>query len=823
MGTCLTDLLAKKAITPERATAMQAIYDDLVKQYEPKFGRTAAESMATDKAMKAIDDDFIHRKRVKLLQAIAQRDALAKVRTMTPEGKPLNPRGAQALLAGDDRSGFRNVDRMKTIIRGEAHAMIDGILAAHRKTVTGALRAKEDLGDLVRELFGESTGNLNARELADAWKQAGEYLRGAYNAAGGRIAKLDSWALPQTHDSRAVRMVGFEPWRDALMGRDGAPGMLDRGKMLDRETGEPLTDAKMQGMLFDMWTAIGSDGWSRREPGSMGIGAIANRRAEHRVLHFATADDWGRYAEQFGGKTNAFDAMMAHVDGMSRDIAAMRVLGPNPTATIQFLQDSLVKSATESMDEKAIGRVRGGAAQLGRLYDAYTGASGRPENQRIATGFSILRSQQSAAKLGGAMLSAVGDFGTMIHTARFNGTPVMGALGRYFGMMNPADHGQQRLAVRLGLVAEEWSGMAGAAQRMTGEEYTHEISKRMAEFVMRASYLSAHTQHMRWAFGMEQLSHVTQMSERSFGALDPAFQRALGRYGIGEGSWNAIRGTAKRDEGGADWLFPQDIKDRDAASALMDFIQSETDMAVPVPDLRTRALIARAGAPGTWTGEILRSAFLFKGFPLSIVMMHGGRMFDQTGAWNKARYGLSLMALLTAGGAVSLQLKELARGRDPRDMDNRKFLGAAALQGGGLGIFGDLLGSDENRFGGGIGSTLLGPAFQTASNVKALTTDNLIAWLDGDEKTKPNVGKDAVKILRQEVPGASLWYTRLAYERLFADQVQSWIDPTAADSYKRMEKRAAEQGGGYWARPGSTSGWRAPNMEVTGNDAAPAQ
>lgn len=811
MGTCLIDLLAKKAITPERATAMQAIYDDLVKQYEPKFGRTAAESMATDKAMKAIDDDFIHRKRVKLLQAVAQRDALAKVRTMTPDGKALNPRGAQALIAGDDRAGFRNVDRMKTMIRGEAHAMIDNILVAHRKTITGGIRAKEDLVAVRNELFGESTGNLNARELADAWKQASEYLRGAYNAAGGRIAKLDGWALPQTHDSRAVRMAGFEKWRDAVD--------LDRAKMLDRETGEPLSDAKLDGMLFDMWTAIGSDGWTRREPGSMGIGAIANRRAEHRVLHFANSDAWGRYNEQFGGKTNVFDAMMAHIDGMSRDIAAMRVLGPNPTATVKFLQDSLVKSATESMDEKAIGRVRGGSAQLGRLYDTYTGASGRPENQRIAIGFSILRAQQSAAKLGGATLSAVGDFGTMIHTARFNGTPVMGALGRYFGMMKPGDHGQQRLAIRLGLVAEEWSGMAGAAQRQTGEEFTHEISRRMAETVMRVSYLSAHTQHMRWAFGMEQLSHVTQMSERSFGALDPAFQQALGRYGIGESAWDSVRGTVKREEDGTDWIFPQDIKDRNAAEALMDFIQSETDMAVPVPDLRTRTLIARAGAPGTWTSEILKSAFLFKGFPLSIVMLHGGRMMDQTGAWNKARYGLTLMALLTAGGAVSVQLKELARGRDPRDMDNLKFLGAAALQGGGLGLFGDLLGSDENRFGGGIASSLAGPAFQTVSNFKALTTDNLIAWLDQDPKTKPNVGKDAMKIIRQEVPGSSLWYTRLAYERLFADQVQSWIDPTAADSYKRMEKRAAEQGGGYWARPGSTSGWRAPNLDVTGDEA----
>jgi hypothetical protein len=814
MGACLVDLVGRKIISEDRAASMRQVYDELVQQYEPRFGREAAESMATQKAMKSIDDDFLHRKRVQLLQAKAQGQALANIRSMTPDGEPLSPRGAQALLAGDDRARFRNVDRMRSIVRGQAHAMIDGILAAHRKTITGGIRAREDLRDLTRELFGEKTGNANAGELADAWQRTGEFLRGAYNAAGGRISQLEGWALPQAHDSRAVRRAGYPAWREALV------PLLDRAKMIDRQTGEPMSDARLEFVLSDMWTAIATDGWSRREPGATGIGAIANRRAEHRVLHFADADSWTAYAERFGGRTNAFDAMMGHIDGMSRDIAAMRVLGPNPTATVKFLQDSLTKSAAESMDDAAIGKVKGGAAQLGRLYDAYTGASSRPENDRIAVGFSILKSQQVAAKLGSATLSAVGDFGTVIHTARFNRVPAMKALGRYFGMMNPRDHETQRLAVRLGLVAEEWSGMAAAAQRQTGEEFTHEISKRMAEFVMRASYLSAHTQHLRWAFGMEQLSHVTQMSDRAFGALDPAFQRALNRYGIGEARWDAIRRTGKREEDGADWIFPQDIKDREAAEALMDFVQSETDMAVPVPDLRTRALIARAGAPGTWTGEILRAGFLFKGFPLSILMLHGRRMFDQTGGWNQARYGLTLMALLTAGGAVSIQLKELAKGRDPRDMDNRKFLGAAALQGGGLGIFGDLLGQDENRFGGGIGATLVGPAVQTASNVKALTTDNLIAWLDGDDKTKPNVGKDAMKIVRQEVPGSSLWYTRLAYERLFADQVQNWIDPDAADAYKRMEKRAEDQGSGYWAPPGTASGWRSPDWEMTNGEAA---
>lgn len=426
MGACLTDLVAKGAITASRAEQLRPIYDELVTQYEPKFGRAAAESMATEKAMAAIDDDFLHRKRVALLQAKAQGAALARVKSLSGDG-PLQPRWAQALIAGDDRAGFRNVDRLRTTIRGQAHAMIDGILAKHRRDMLGRVRAKDELDDTLRELFGADTGNAEAREMAGAWRDTAEFLRGAFNAAGGRIGKLEGWSLPQTHDSRAVRRAGFDAWRDAIM----APGVLDRARMIDRLTGEPMRDAAIEPMLRDMWQAIATDGWSRRQPGIAGQRALANRRSEQRVLHFASAEAWTDYAAQFGGRGNAFDAMMAHIDGMSRDVAAMRVLGPNPNATVLHLQDALKKSAAESLDDGAIRAAEGGAAQLGRLYDAFTGASNRPENQRLATAFGILKAQQTAAKLGGAMLSTPSDFGFMIHTSRFNGTPVMRALGRY--------------------------------------------------------------------------------------------------------------------------------------------------------------------------------------------------------------------------------------------------------------------------------------------------------------------------------------------------------------------------------------------------------
>src|SRR5690606_33069659 len=113
--------------------------------------------------------------------------------------------------------------------------------------------------------------------------------------------------------------------------------------------------------------------WSGIRPGAPGKGKmLANRRAEHRFLHFADADAWLAYNGRFGAGS-PFDAMMGHVDAMSRDIAAMEILGPNPEATVKWLGDSLIASAQRGdADARTIGRAEAGAKQVRRLWDEYS-------------------------------------------------------------------------------------------------------------------------------------------------------------------------------------------------------------------------------------------------------------------------------------------------------------------------------------------------------------------------------------------------------------------------------------------------------------------
>ena len=75
-------------------------------------------------------------------------------------------------------------------------------------------------------------------------------------------------------------------------------------------------------------------------------------------------------------------------------------------------------------------------------------------------------------------------------------------------------------------------------------------------------------------------------------------------------------------------------------------------------------------------------------------------------------------------GGVALQMKDVARGRDPRPI-NEKFIFAAMAQGGGWGIFGDFLFSDMNRYGRGGMSTLAGPIYGVGEDAFRLTLGNI--------------------------------------------------------------------------------------------------
>lgn len=795
LDACIPGLVASGALTEERGRRVLAKFEELKRFYRGSMGDAAAAAEATARTVEQLHAEALLKKRQEALQIAAQKGAVDNMARFDGD----SPTAAALALFDHDwkgRAPYSNVEARRKAITGRAHAMMTDVLARYRRKVTGVLRNKAEMADFVRASFGESVDSLNVRELADAWTQTAEYLRQRFNAAGGNIGKLDNWGLPQTHDSAAVRAAGFEEWSGFIK------PLLDRGRMIDAETGLPFTDEALDQALAAAYRTIRTNGWSKRSPGGAGGRKLANQHAEHRFLIFDGANAWQSYHARFGTGT-PFDLMMGHIEGMSRDIAHMEILGPNPAATARWLADSLQKDAAEDLapGTKRIDRARYGAWRIGEMYNATSGALSTPVNEGMARGFGSVRSFLVAAQLGSAFLSATTDVGWQAVTRAFNGMPVHQALTGYVKLFRPTMTADQKLAVRMGLIADEASRHLSTQSRYMNDVISGEWARRLADGVLRVSGLSPWTQAGRWAFGMEFMGHLADLRGKSLDALG-ATGAALRRYGFTAEDWDALRATPLYEHKGSTFLRPDEVEDEALGERLLEMILTETDAAVPAVTARARSLMSVA-PPGTIWGELSRNVGLFKSFGVTMLLTHGARAM--AGApWQRVAYAGGAAITSMALGGMVIALRDVAKGQDPRPMNTGDFAMQAALQGGGFGVFGDFVGSSvlETR-ANSLASAFAGPVTGLAEDLTRFTAGNAVEVAQGKDA---HVGREGTKLLKRYVPGSNIWYSRLAYERLLIDQAQRMADPGYDRSWRTLQAKRP-----YWWPHGNVAPGRAPD------------
>jgi hypothetical protein len=811
---CIDEGVAENQITQEQADEIKGLFDELEVQYNRQMGGAAATAKAAGDTSIAAKKLAIERKRRASLQAVNWKKINYDLENYrTAFGQKDKAEASLSLLSKNNEARFFGVEDVKAAVQRSATRKLDEFLATFRRNIVGETRQKAQLKDVVREIFEEgSTQSVSAREMAQAWKAASEYLRTRFNAAGGAIVKRLDWGLPQIHDKMLVRKVSYNEWKEFITAR------LDLRKMVDEQTGLPFSPNKLEVALRDAHESIITDGFNKIKPGvTSGGKSLASRNQDHRFFVFRNPDAWLEYQQKFGNP-NPFDAMMGHIDTMSRDIALMEVLGPNPRATLNFVKQTLKKDA--GTDLKLERKATKAAYSIDALYAAVTGNINAPIDSVYGYTFAGVRQVLNSAFLGAASIAASTDMNFGRIGRAMVGLPQTKMLKNYLSLMNPLGlEEKSKLAVRLGLTAEAWSTLASAQMRYVGDLSGPEITRRLSDFVMRASLLSPWTNAGRWAFGMEFLGYLADNAGTVFSDLPPAMRKTLDHYGIGEGKWDIVRSTPLYEYEGASFLRAEDIEARtdirsdlarDLATSLLVMVETETNFNVPSSSLRGRIALTGDTRPGTVSGEIIRSFAMYKNFGVTVFNTHILRGLNQPTLRGKGSYYADLMISTTLMGALALQMKEMAKGRDPRPMEGPEFWGAAMMQGGGLGIFGDFLFSNVNRFGGGLGETIAGPVAGLLNDGLKLTIGNVAQAVQGKDT---NVASEAISFAARYTPGSSLWYSRLALERVFVDQAKKWVDPDAASKMRRLETRYRNQyGQNYWWRPGKTTPERSPNL-----------
>lgn len=686
--------------------------------------------------------------------------------------------------------------------------LIDTLNAVHPRFL-GMVEDARQAADLVREVFGESTGNAMAAKGAQAWLETVETMRQRFNAAGGDVGKLDYGYVPQPHDDLRVLKAGKQAWVTDIL------PLLDRSRYVD-ENGVLLNDAQMVDMLNGAWDTITTGGMNKTQPGQPSFsGMRANRGNEHRAIHFKDAGSYLTYAARYN-KGGILSAMQGHVSRLAKDIALVEEFGPNPQLQWRYLHDT----ATRSGDADLVGPW---LVSTQNMWEVLNGDAGGVVNVRLAEIAQGARNVEVFGKLGSAFISSITDLPTYFVTTGFNrlglGTSLMNLVRSFKG--ETRDY-----ANRAGMVADSIaSDMNRWAESNIGKGWTGKL----ANATMKASLLEAWTDAVRRGFSVTMMGALGKLSRQEWGELDAGDRARLQRQGITEADFNVWRLAVPESWNGSQMLTLQSLRavsdaqlaagglgrrdlDR-AVSKLLGSIADESEFASLGQDLQTRAAVTRGTKKGTIEGEFLRSIMLFKGFPLSMVSRHWGRMADQWRAGDKASsvaYGAALTTGLTIFGALAVQLKDLVNGKDPRDMTSAKFWGAAFTQGGGVGIFGDLLYTGmggQNRAGVPNWMNLLGPVVGSAFEAVDLTFGNIGQAIRGEDT---HAGAEALRFARSHLPFLNLWYAKAAIDHAALQDLQEMLSP---GYLARMRARAQKDWGqDFWWRPGETLPSRAPDF-----------
>ncbi len=726
----------------------------------------------------------------------------------------------------DTKGNFLSMESQAKAIERDALRQMIGTLEASNPKFFGLFENKDGIRAIVKEIFGEDSGVKEAKDGAAQFKAVAEALRQRFNRAGGEIGQLEDWGMPHHHSQLNVAKAGREQWVSDILPK------LNRERYRNAD-GTPMNDQQVSEFLGQAWETIATGGVNKIEPGQpRGNGMRANRGNEGRQIHFADADAYMAYQEKYGERT-LYEVLTHHIMGVAKDIAMVETLGPNPDHAFRTFRDAAVKEATLADPTKA-GKIQKQAIGVENLYNLTAGKTLPVASEWLAKSFDTLRSWLTASRLGSAVISSLSDEATLYLTAHVNNLPEMRVLANELAAFNPANKMEERMALRAGLAMNTFiSSLNRFGQEGLGSSFTSKLSAT----VLRASGLNAMTDARRRAFGVTMMSSLGQITREfdSLGKLDKADYRILLSKGISETDWAVWRKAQVEDWGGGNGTMltpeaiyripdaelvglpgdmfanPQKLKEQ-AATRLLGVVLEETDVAVIEPGVKERAMMQSGLQRGTWKGELTRSFFLFKSFPLAMLTRHWMRGMDMETGGGKAAYIASLVAATTIMGAASLQINEVLSGRDPRNLNPAEKGGVrnwvqAMLKGGSLGIYGDFLFSESTQHGQSPVASFMGPVVGMGEDLFNLTQGNLIQ-LAMDKKT--HAGAELVKFVRGNLPGANLWYAKAALDHMIFHKMQEYFSPGYLATMRSRAYR--EFGQQFWWEPGETVPDRAPNV-----------
>ena len=603
---------------------------------------------------------------------------------------------------------------------------------------------------------------------------------------------------------------------------------------------EDIWDNLVSGQHNKVDALRGDDGQIDSFASFTGPANLAKKLSQSRVIHFASGKEAHAYMKKYS-RMSLSDAVLNGITHDAQAIGLMEKFGTNPKSMFERIKTDL-KDANKNNANRIDKIVKRESSFLNNInhqfseLDGTTRARGaaRPvlfgaDFAGIAAGWRML---QNMSKLGQAVITSFSDIASkasFINTRSDRG--IFTSYARAFSdvFRNYSSRDQKRLAFLLGVGVDGYNGDVFA--RFGANDSGPGMMAKAHNIYFRLNGMNYWNNAQKVGVAKMLAADLATYADKGFGDIPSATRFDLQRYGIDETEWNLMRQMQQTAVDGNNYMAPSGVnslsdsliakaaldkanqtrkrKMKQPTQAMIDkyrddlstkiatYLTDAADTAIPTPGAKERAIMNQGLARGTIMGEAVRAIMQLKGFPITIVskgmagqyyskkqlsgMAPNEKQFSSSGMVGLAQ----MMVGATMMGYLSVQLKEIVKGKEPLEVFsdetalNKELLTKAMLQGGGMGIYGDFLFGEYNKYGQSLSQGLLGPTFGSIDDIHRIYSN----VLSGDTDA---ITKNATRFAISNTPGYNLFYTKTALDYLFIYGLMEHSNP---GYLRRMERR----------------------------------
>tara|TARA_R110002020_G_scaffold464929_1_gene686026 strand:- start:30 stop:2549 length:2520 start_codon:yes stop_codon:yes gene_type:complete len=735
-----------------------------------------------------------------------------------------------AMLGGDST--------LKAGSRDSIDAKQKGIMLRYSGSFALALNKKDPAlekifrdGTLDREIYlyryGDDTVRANtspqAKQIADTMEEVQQAILQRKNAAGAYVGELDDYVVKQNHDAIFMRKDGVENWKafiESKLDVERTFKNLKPGQSID-EFLEESYYGLVTGVHIRADQDYGIDGDGVGLIGTPGYSNLARKLSASRKLHFKDGNAAYEYSQKYS-RGNLNERFMTGLERDARNLSLIETLGPNPEAMLtRVVNDLEQKYKTNDTVMSGFNKKK-----IEGQFGIVSNSLNVPGNVSLAKLGFMSRALQSMSKLGFATISSFADVVAKAET--LNRRTDRGVFNSYYmafkqslSLVPTKDKKKLGLLTKVGMEAK----LGNVHARVSADDSFPGVTSKLMQLFFKVNGLEWWTQSGKNGVAAILAADLGFYKNTSFKKIPKNTKRSLELYGITEDDWSVVKFMETEDVGGVDYITPEAVMSlensqidaavskkyqttnvtdelrakfkNDLADKITTYFSDTADEAIPTPGAREQYFLTLGSQRGTAAGEAIRTLAQFKAFPVTYITKQmmtttaaGGGLMSSGGVMNLSR----LVLAATAAGYVSMMAKDVLKGKEPRDPRSPDTMKAALLQGGGLGLYGDFMFGEYNRYGRSLAETLAGPTVGTLQGVASIYAKAIEGNADAG---------DFLRVAKANTPFANIFWTQAAMDYLLLYGLMEMNDP---GYLRRMERRVRrEQEQEFWLSPSQSA------------------